>query len=728
MEKRELIERARKEGRTALNEAEAKQVLSLYGIPVVKESVVFRPEDAVQRARQYGFPAVLKGLGARLTHKTERGLVRLNLKNSRDILAAATAIAKSAGEDLEGFLVQPMIRGRREFVAGLFCDQNFGPIVMFGLGGIFTEALGDVVFRVAPVSESEAGLMIEELHSSKLLDAFRGESAAWRKDIVRTLVGLSRLAEELTDITEVDINPLVIGADGRVTAVDALIIIGDRQVAASAHPPVEPVELKKIFYPRSLALIGASSQLGKWGNMLLSNILAGGYEGELYLVNSKGQEIAGRKVYKTVRDIPGEVDLGIVTLPASHVPALIPEFQAKGIRYMLLITSGFGELGSDGRQSEAELVKAAREAGITIIGPNTMGICNPHAKFYCTGSPCWPKVGSVGLVSQSGNLGIQLLDFAEAEGIGIRAFCGSGNEAMITIEDYIRTFEADEVTKTVLLYIESIKDGRRFFSTARQVSRIKPVVLLKGGRTAAGSRAAASHTGAMASNIRIFNAACTQAGVVLADQPMDLLDLSAAFSSLPLPRGKRVAIMTLGGGWGVVATDLCIEQGLEVPHLTQDVIARIDEILPPYWSRENPVDLVGEFDTAIPRKILEALVGWDQCDAVIHLGLVGRTHIVVKMLDAARASGQDIDQALFAEGQKMYEQAEEEFFACSTTLMEKYGKPIIGVFLDDAKSRTVTEIPESPYKGIAFLTPERAVKTLSSMVAYHSWLKKENCR
>ncbi len=728
MEKRKYIELAKSEGRTALNEAEAKQVLSLYGVPVVKESVVFRPEDAVRQARKYGFPVVLKGLGSKLTHKTEKGLVRLNLKNSRDILAAAKGIAKSAGEDLEGFLVQPMISGRREFVAGLFCDPDFGPIVMFGLGGIFTEALGDVVFRLAPLSEAEAELMINELHSSKLLDAFRGESAAWRQDIVQTLVGLSRLAEELTDITEVDINPLVIGADGRVTAVDALIIIGDRPVGASTNQHIEPAELKKIFYPGSLVLIGASAQIGKWGNLLLSNVLAGGYKGKLYLVNQKVQDIAGRKVYKTVTEIPSKVDLGIVTIPASHVSSLIPEFQAKGIRHMLLISAGFGELGDEGRQSEAELVKAAREAGITILGPNTMGICNPHANFYCTGTSCWPKAGSVGLVSQSGNLGIQLMNFAEAEGIGIRAFCGSGNEAMITIEDYISTFAADEMTKTVVLYIESIKDGRRFFSAARQVSRIKPVIVLKGGRTAAGSRAAASHTGAMASNIRIFNAACKQAGVVLADQPMDLLDLSAAFSSLPLPRGKRVAIMTLGGGWGVVATDLCVELGLEVPHLSKDVIARIDEILPPYWSRENPVDLVGEFDTSMPEKILEALISWDQCDAVIHLGVVGRTNTVVKLLDAARVSGQDIPQVAYDEGQKLYEQAENDFFTCSAKLMEKYGKPILGVFLDDAKSKTVTEIPDSPYKGISFLTPERAVKTLSSMVTYNDWLKKENFR
>jgi len=716
------IEQARKDGRTALTEAESKQVLRAYGIPVVEESVAADPDEAAQLAGKYGFPVVLKGLGARLTHKTERGLVRLNLRNRREVLAAARAVAKSAGEDLEGYLVQPMIRGRREFVAGMFCDPQFGPVVMFGLGGIFTEALGDVVFRIAPLDENEAGLMLDELRSSKLLGPFRGESAVRREEIVRTLVGLSRLVEDVADITEVDINPLVVGADGRVTAVDALIVIGERPTGTAAHQPADLRDVERIFYPRSVALIGASPQIGKWGNMLFSNIMAGGYEGEVYLVNPKGGEIAGRSVFRNVMDIPGEVDLGIVTIPAAHVPALIPDFKAKGIRRMLLITSGFGELGGEGRQAEAELVKAAREAGITILGPNTMGICNPHMKFFCTGTSCWPNPGSVSLVSQSGNLGIQLLDFAETEGIGIRAFCGSGNEAMITIEDYLRTFEYDDLTKTVVLYIESIKDGRRFFSTARQVSGNKPIVALKGGRTDAGSRAAASHTGAMASNIRIFNTACRQAGVVLVDQPMDLLDLSAAFSSLPLPRGKRVAVMTLGGGWGVVATDVCIEMGLQVPNLTPDVIARIDGILPPYWSRENPVDLVGEFEPSLPGKILEALIAWDQCDAVIHLGVVGRTRMVLKSLDAARASGQAIEPVFYDEGRKLYNGAEEEFFAFSARLMEKYGKPVLGVFLDDEKSRTVREVPDSCYKGIAFLTPERAVKTLARMADYEEWL------
>ena len=596
----EIVKRVKAERRSTLTEAESKQLLKQYGIPVVEEFVAATRQEAAAQASRYGYPIVLKGLGSNLTHKTERGLVHLNLKTEAEVLAAADAVAEAAGQELEGFLIQPMLKGNREFVAGLFCDPQFGPVVMFGLGGIFTEALGDVVFRVAPLNKLQAEQMISELHSQPLLGSFRGESPAGRKQLIETLTGLSRLGLEQQDITEVDINPLLVAPDGKVTAVDALVVLGVRPEPALTRPAVKISDIFKIFAPRSIAFVGASGRLGKWGNMLFINAVKGNYQGEIYLVNPKGQDIAGRKVYKTIQEIPGKVDLGIVTVPAAHVMGLIPEFKIKGIKFMLLITSGFAETGEEGRKLEGDLVSAAEEAGILILGPNTMGITNPHAKFYCTGTPSWPGPGSIGLVSQSGNLGTQLLCFAEQEGIGIRAFSGSGNEAMITIEDYLRGFKHDPLTKTVVLYIESIKDGRRFLEEAFQVSRIKPVIVLKGGRTDEGNRAAASHTGALASNIRIFNAACRQAGIIMAQHPMDLLDLSAAFSSLPLPKGNRVAIMTLGGGWGVVATDECVESGLQVPPLTGDLIDRIDRVLPPYWSRTNPVDLVGEMDPRSP--------------------------------------------------------------------------------------------------------------------------------
>ena len=437
---------------------------------------------------------------------------------------------------------------------------------------------------------------------------------------------------ELPDVTEADINPLLVGPDGRVTAVDALIILGERPTALPVRPPIDPIAIAKLFYPRSIAFVGASGAFGKWGYRLFCNVVAGGFKGPIYLVNAKGEPIAGRQTFKSVEEIPGPVDLAVVTIPAAKVLDLIPQLQAKGIRNMLLITSGFAETGAEGRRLEEELVRKAREAGILILGPNTMGICNPHESLFCCGSNVLPKPGTTTIVSQSGNLGVQLLGFAEHEGIGIRAFGGSGNEAMITIEDYMEAFEVDELTQTVVLYLESIKNGRRFFESARRVGKKKPVVMLKGGRTQAGNRAAASHTGALASNLRVFDAAARQAGIVVAEQPMDLLDLSAAFSSLPLPRGNRVAIMTLGGGWGVVASDLCVENGLTIPDLSPELIAQIDQILPPYWSRSNPIDLVGEFGPKIPMQVMEELVKWDGCDAVIHLGILGRLAFLGQMI------------------------------------------------------------------------------------------------
>jgi acyl-CoA synthetase (NDP forming) len=457
-----IINAAKTKERNALTEAEAKQILFSYGIPVVEEAVVQTPDDAVEAAEKYGYPVVLKGLGSKLTHKTERGLVFLNMAAREEVLTAANKISTSAGDDLEGYLVQPMVRGRREFVAGIFCDAQFGPVVMFGLGGIFTEALDDVVFRVAPVSEMQAQTMIDELRSQKLLGPFRGEAPVDQKKIIDVILGLSRLAMECPDIVEVDVNPLVADAAGGITAVDALIILGKRIENKLDRPPVNPQDIFNIFAPKSIAFVGASGNVAKWGYRLLANTVANGYAGEIYLVNSNNKDIAGRKVYKSLSDIPGSVDLVAVTIPASQIMALIPVMKEKGIKYMLIISSGFSEAGEEGARLERKLVAAAEDAGILIVGPNTMGFINPHEKLSCMGSIGWTKPGSAGLITQSGNLGTQLTTFAEKENIGLRVFCGSGNAAMITIEDYIGAFETDEKTSTVILYVEGVKDGRRF--------------------------------------------------------------------------------------------------------------------------------------------------------------------------------------------------------------------------------------------------------------------------
>jgi len=704
-------------GRTALTEAESKTVLGTYGVPVVLESVAENAKEAAQAALKMGFPVVLKGLGEKLLHKTEMGLVHLNLQDEPSVAKASEKILAAApGARL---LVQPQISGDREFVVGLFRDPHFGPAVLFGLGGIFTEALSDVVFRLAPLSRTDVADMLASIQSRSLLDAFRGQQAVDRQTLEKTLMALSAIAMDFPEIAEIDINPLIATSSGTISAVDALITLAPSDHEEQECHPVPPPAMHALFYPRSVAFIGASAQMGKWGHMLICNTLGGGYQGDVVAVNPRGGIIAGKTAYPSIDEIPGNVDLAVVTVPAARVRNLIPQLKAKGIKSMLLITSGFGETGEEGKRLERQMVAEARQAGILVLGPNTMGICNPHIDFFCTGTSVRPLSGSTAVVAQSGNMGTQLLAFAEEQGIGIRAFSGSGNEAMITIEDYLEGFEVDDLTRTVMLYIESVKHGRRFFESARRVSRKKPIVLLKGGQTRAGNRAASSHTGAMATNTRLFDAVCRQAGIVKVDQPMELLDLSAAFSSLPLPKGNRIAIMTLGGGWGVVTADLCSRFGLEIPDLPSDLIARIDEILPPYWSRSNPIDLVGENDTTLPLTVMEELLKWDGCDAVINLGILGRRIFTRRLADCVVKADPAYTKAFLDEAVKIFADFETDYVADIVRLMESYEKPVLGVsLLTDDQDATVYRVDGHDLKAVFYETPEQAVKAVARMVEY----------
>jgi acyl-CoA synthetase (NDP forming) len=723
MDKKGLSE---KRNTISLSESESKKVLAQYGVPVVSEKIAENEDAAVKAAEETGFPVVLKGLGSTLLHKTERGLVHLNLTDPVMVKAAAASIIEEAGEELEGILVQPYLEGKREFVAGFFRDKLFGPVVMFGLGGVFTEALSDVSFRLAPVEKADVAEMLTEISSKALLGNFRGECKADHDQLIQVITGLSRIGIERPEIDEIDINPLLITPTGKVCAVDALIV-ENRAESVKEEPLhyIKPEDIGSLFYPKSIAFVGASSGIFKWGHSLLTNTLGGNYEGKVYRVNPRGGVVAGGKAYKSIADIPGEVDLGVVTIPEAYVMDLIPQFKAKGIKKVVLVTSGFGETGEDGKKREKELVNKAREAGILVLGPNTMGISNPHIKLNCTSFPIRPEPGHTSIIAQSGNMGVQFMAFAKQQGIGIRAFCGSGNEAMITIEDYLAGFEVDPMTKTVMMYVESVKNGRRFFESARRVGKKKPILLLKGGESEEGIKAAASHTGALTSDSRVFDAVCKQAGIVKAKQSTDLLDFAASFSSLPLPKGNRIAVITMGGGWGVVTADLCAYYGLKVPELSEDLIGKIDKMLPPYWSRGNPVDLVAENEPAIMIKLLEELMKWDGCDAVIHLGVLGRIYALEHYEASITKIDDNYDHAFFTDLKKGFKEFEENYMRLMIGLMEKYEKPVIGVrMLDEGTEKTIFKVKESNYASVNFTAPERAVKSLAKMYEYHSFLKR----
>ena len=717
-----------KSDQQALSDREARELLAEFGIPFVQEAYVHRPSEVLAAAEDIGFPVVLKGSGKNLLHKSDRGLVHLNLSDGRSVEIAVEEIRAQAGTDLAGFSIQPHLKGRREFVAGMFRDPQFGPVIMFGSGGVFTEAFSDVTFRLAPLTESDSIEMLDEIQGKAMLGEFRGEAAIDRNQLVQSLLGLSRVAEEHSAVAEIDINPLLITPDGRVRAVDALVIKRSEKFQPPAKyslPSVAPEAIGSLFYPKSIAIVGASAQIGKWGHFLITNTISGGFKGDIYPVNPAGGKIAGKTVYPSITDIPGQIDLAVVTIPAEKVLDLFPQFRAKDVRNMLLITSGFGETGERGKQLEYDLINAARRSNVLVLGPNTMGICNPHINLHCTGSPVMPKPGSTTMVAQSGNMGVQLLAFAEQQGIGIRAFCGSGNEAMMAIEDYLDGLEIDPLTRTVILYVESVKNGKRFFESASRVGRQKPIVLLKGGRSKAGNRAAASHTGAMTSDVKVFDAVCRQAGIVRADKPMDLLDLAAAFSALPLPRGKRAAIMTLGGGWGVVTADLCAEFGLEVPELSAKLIEKIDRRLPSYWSRSNPIDLVGERDTAVPMTVLEALMEWDGCDAVINLGILGRRIMVQRFGEAVLKADPQYTAEFIGQINDNFVEFENAYIRHIAALMERFRKPIFGVsLLPDKNNQTVYRVEGYSFKGLFYTTPERAVKAYAKMMEYRQFLNR----
>ncbi len=718
------ISRRLEKGPFILDEYKSKRVLAAYGIPVVEEYPAQDPETAWQYARKMGLPVVLKALGSGLAHKTEHGLVKMNLNTEKQVVEAGRQILATAPESMEGLLVQQQISGAREILLGMNRDQHFGPVILLGLGGILAEAVDDVVLGPAPLNGHELKEMISGLRGAKLLGSFRGQKPVDLEALLAVANALSKLARDFPQLAEVDINPLLLDANGGLTAVDALLTF--RPPTRDLTPPSKAVPKSIIhgfFHPRSVAFVGASGKLGKWGHMLTVNTIGGGFKGNVFLVNHKGGSIAGRRVFSSVEEIEAPVDLAVVTVPAEKVPALIEQFKRKSIDKVLLVTSGFGESGPAGKALEKELVSSARKAGIFILGPNTMGICNPHIDFFCTGTAVRPQAGSTAVIAQSGNMGTQLLAFAEQQGIGIRAFAGSGNEAMLTMADYLDALADDEQTRIIMVYLENISNGRRFFETARKLSYRKPIVLLKGGQTTAGSRAAASHTGALATDSRVFEAICRQAGIIKVEHPMDLLDLSAAFSSLPLPRGNRVAIMTLGGGWGVVTADLCERYGLAIPPLDKDIIAQIDGILPPYWSKSNPVDLVGEPDTSIPSKIMEILLNWDGCDAVIDLGILGRLLFIKRLAESIRKADPQTSEQTLQQILGMYAGFEKDYVEFTIKLMTRTSKPVFGVsLLAEAARKTVHPLKRAKYKAVYYETPERAVKAMAKMVQYHRFV------
>ena len=389
-----------------------------------------------------------------------------------------------------------------------------------------------------------------------------------------------------------------------------------------------------LFDPAAVAVVGASNFPGKWGFNMPLIMLGGGYRGRLLMVNPRERSVLGHPTFPSLRDIPEPVDLAVVAVPARAVLAVLEDAAAAGIRNAVVVTSDFSETGEAGARLERELAELADASGITVVGPNTMGIFSSTSRLCALGAPVFPRQGGISFISQSGNLGVQLLTTGRRQGLGFARFIGSGNAANTRISDYLEFLEGDERTRVILLYVEGLREGRRFLETARRIVPHKPIIALKAGKGALGTQAVRSHSGALAGDFELFEGVCRQAGIIEAGTTGELMDLAAAFSSLPLPRGRRAAVMTLGGGWGVVAADACDREGLELAELPPSVIEELDTFLPRFWSRRNPVDIVGNVHRANHFRVIDALVDCEEVDMLITMGsMLGRDFFSENMLN-----------------------------------------------------------------------------------------------
>jgi acyl-CoA synthetase (NDP forming) len=585
----------------SLTEAQSKQILKNYGVPVVEETVVLNSKEAVVQAGIMGFPVVIKGLGTKLTHKTEKGLVKLNLRSRAEVQAACREIRKSAGEDLEGFLLQPLIEGKREFVAGLFRDEQFGPVVMFGLGGVFTEALRDVVFRIAPLSEADAKGMIGEILSRKLLGAFRGEAAADQTQLISVLMGLARLGTERSEIKEVDINPLLISPDGRVTAVDALVVINPADAAdhgnlVEGRIPEEVrainAALDKMTHAKSIAFIGANRSGGRGFPGLFANIQAFGFPGKLYPINPRAEEISGIRAYPSLLALPEPVDLVIIAVPAPLVPAALQDCIAFGSRNIHIFSSGFQETGEEeGIILQREIEKIAREGKLHVIGPNCMGLYVPASRML-TWSEAPAESGPVSMISQSGGNAQDFTNYASARfGFYFNKVISYGNALTLDSTDFLEYLGNDEGSRIITMYLEGVKNGHRLLTRTTRINRRKPVIILKGGLTQSGARAVSSHTGSLAGGEKIWDAVFRQSGAVKVNSLEEMAEVTLAFLNLGKSEGRRVAVIGTGGGVGVAAADICSQAGLDLSVFPPEVTQKLREIVPPAGNMiRNPID------------------------------------------------------------------------------------------------------------------------------------------
>ena len=595
---RAVLDQVKAEGRTSLTAPECKTVCDAYGIPVPREGLATSAAEAAAIAAEIGYPIVMKVVSPDILHKTEAGGVLVGVADENAAKAGYERIVSSAkayksDADIAGVQVQAMVAGGgQEVIVGAVTDPSFGKLVAFGLGGILVEVLKDITFRLAPTTADDGQSMLDSLQASEVLGGVRGSAAVNRDALANIIVNVSELISDFPEIQEIDLNPVLADEIG-ATAVDSLITVDFSPQKEVYRPSQEEIvaAMQHIMNPKAVAVIGASDGEGKIGNSVMKNIINGGYQGELYPINPKSDEILGKKAYKSVKDVPGEIDVAVFAVPAKFCVAAMEEVGEKGIPGAIMIPSGFAEVGE--HELQDELVAAARKNNVRIMGPNIYGFYYTPSNLCATFCTPYDVKGKTALSSQSGGVGMSIIGYSRSTKMGVSAIVGLGNKSDLDEDDLLTYFEQDDNTDVIAMHAEDLKDGRSFAEVAKRVSKKKPIVMLKAGRTQLGAKAAASHTGALAGNDKIYDDVLRSNGVIRAYNLNDMLQFARGLPVLPTPKGEEIVIITGAGGSGVLLTDAVVDNGLSLMKFPPNLDEAFKEFIPPFGASGNPVDITG---------------------------------------------------------------------------------------------------------------------------------------
>jgi len=649
-EVRRILDRVKAEGRTSLTAPEGKAVCDAYAIPVPKEGVATTPVQAAKIATAMGYPVVLKIVSPQILHKTEAGGVLVGVKTAADVKKGFATIMANAKKynrraELAGVQVQQMVGGGQEVIIGAVTDPSFGKLVAFGLGGVLVEVMKDVTFRLAPASKEDALSMLDGIAAAEILKGVRGAKGVNRAALAGMIRSVSQLIADFPEIAEMDLNP-VFATDKGATAADVRIVVDWNPPEPRFRPKHGDIvrDMNRIMKPDAVAVIGASGETGKIGNSVMKNLINGGYQGKIYPINPSADEIMGQKAYKSVKDVPGPIDVAVFAIPAKFVAAALVECGEKKIPGAVLIPSGFAETGNVEGQKEIQGI--GRKYGVRLMGPNIYGFYYTWKNLCATFCTAYDVKGHAALSSQSGGIGMAIIGFSRSAKMGVSAIVGLGNKSDIDEDDLLTFFEQDDNTHIIAQHCEDLKDGRAFAEVAKRVSRKKPVVMLKAGRTSLGARAASSHTGALAGNDKIYDDVLRQSGVIRAKALRELLEYARGIPVLPTPKGENIVIITGAGGSGVLLSDACVDNGLKLMAMPPDLDASFRKFIPPFGAAGNPVDITG----GEPPKTYQNTVRLGLEDPRIHSLILGYWHtivtppmvfakIIVEVVDEMKAKG-----------------------------------------------------------------------------------------